>query len=323
MTCLRRYKEVREKPSRLFRDLVLVYADEAGTLVRRGDVLRVCRMGAVDEGEVWQTSSRLDRDLAEEAHPQGLKRTFRDVPVTLLVEVMESNPSVLAAFRKQLWQRLPESWRMGVLAATEAVGMDKASSGALAMKQRRAARWYTKTLSRRMVAAWKIFRNKAKLTKAQRAVVEMVLRRQAIRAWHVHAVDSAKRRKRCPIALEHGRLVALSRYFSRMVTFIGANKRVRVIAWACSKQGKLVVAGVGLLRGVLRNRSMRLALHMWCEAASLMNAWEFAVDLWAERLRRRAFAAYRDVVKAAVMQRQVEDEKERRAAEIAEAIEVL
>lgn len=323
MTFLRRYKEVRGNPSQLFRDLVLMYADQAGTLVRRTDVLRVCRMGAVDEGQVWQTSSRLDRYLAEEAHPQGLKRTFRDVPLTLLVEVMESNPAVLVAFRKQLWQRLPGSWRMGVLAAVESFVVDKAGSGALAMKLRRAARWYAQTLSRRMVAGWKIFRNMAKLIRAQRAAVEMIFRRQAIHAWRDHAIDSAKRRKQYPVAVEYGRLKVLRRYFKRMVGFVVASKRVKLIVGACSAQGKLVLAGGGLLREAFRKRSMRLALHMWCETASLMNAWEFAVDLWAERVRRKVFVAYRDIVKAAVIQQQIEDEMDSRAAKIAETFEVF
>lgn len=324
MTFLRRYKEARENPSKLFKDLVLAYADdrETGTLVRRRDVLRVCRMGAVDEIEVWQTSSRLDRYLAEEAHTKGLKRTFRDVPLALLAEVMESNPSVMAAFRKQLWQRLPDSWRLGVLAGAEELGMEKATSGALTMKQRRAARWYAKTLSRRTVAGWKIFTNKSKLIRVQRGIIEKIRRRNAIHTWHAHVAGTAKHRNQCLIARAKGRVAVLRRYFNRFVRFFVASKKLEEMAWTFSERGKLVIAGVGLLRGVLRKRSMRLALQAWCEAASLMNAWEFAVDLSAERLCRRMFNAYRDIVKDYVMQRQLEDEADRRAAEVAEAIEV-
>lgn len=318
---LRRFKDVRDNPRKLFRELVLLYS-EMGAVVRRKDALRVVRMGAGHGGDILQTSAHLDKCLAEEAGTKGLKPTFRDLDVTFLMEIMEANPSVLVAFRTQLWRRIPEAWRMGVLHAVEALGFEKAGSGAMAIKERRAARWYAKTLSRRVVIAWKIFRNRAKQIRAQRARVEAVLRRQALRAWRALAAIGVARRRRRAVADQHGRIFTIRRFFHSITKYVEVNKRLAAMAWKFSKQGKLVVAGVGLLRGVLRKRSMRLALHAWCETASLMNAWEFAVDLSEERLCRVVFSALRDTVRAAVAARRDEDEMEMRAAALAESLEV-
>lgn len=322
MTCLRQYKEVRNNPRKLFRDLILLYSDEAGNVVRRQDALKVVRMGAVNAGEVMPTSTRLDKYLTEEAGQRGLKPTFRNLDITFLMEVIESNPSVLAAFRTQLWQRVPEAWRMGMLHAAESKGFEKAGSGALARKQRRAARWHAKTLSRRVMAGWIIYRDRSKQIKAQRVAIETVLRRQAVRAWHMAVAHDTIRRERRAVAVQRGRLFTLRRFFDRVVAFAEVQKKLAAMTWTFTKQGKLVVAGVGLLRGVLRKRSIRLALHAWCETASLMNAWEFAVDLFEERLIRRAFAGLRDTVRASITARRIDDEAEARAAEIAEAVEV-
>lgn len=322
MTVLRRYKEVRENPRRLLRDLLFEYSDEAGKTVRRQDALRVMRLGAIDGVDVLKTSTRLNAYLVAEAGSQGLKPTFRDLSVTLLMEVMESNPSVLIAFRTQLWQRLPEAWRLGMLQAVEAIGFDKAGSGTLAAKQRRAARWHAKALSRRIMIGWKIFRNRAKQVKARREIIEILLSRNALQAWHISASQSVGRRERLAIADQRGRLCALRRIFKRVVDFAKSRKKLAAMTGAFSKRGKLVVAGVGHVREALRKRSMRLFLRAWCEAASLMNAWEFAVGLSEERLCRRAFFGFRETVRVAVTARRIDDEAEIRAAEIAEAVEV-
>ena len=108
MECMRRFKEVRDNPRKLFRDLVLSYANETRTVVRRSDALRVARMGGIDECGVMQTSSRLDKYLKEEAGPRGLNPTFRDLPITFLMEVIESNPSVLDAFRSSCGSASPK-----------------------------------------------------------------------------------------------------------------------------------------------------------------------------------------------------------------------
>lgn len=321
MVVLRRFKEIRNNPRKLFRELVLLYS-EVGAVVRRQDALRVVRMGAVHGGDVMKTSARLDKYLAEEAGTRGLKSTFRELDITFLMEIVEANPSVLVAFRTQLWQRIPEAWRMGVLQAVEAMGFEKAGSGAVTIKERRAARWYAKTLSRRVVVGWKVFRNRAKQIRAQRARVEAVLRRQTLRAWHASVSIDAARRKRRAIADQYGRIFTLRRFFCSIVKYVEVNKRLAAMAWKFSKRGKLVVAGLGFLRGALRKRSMRLALQRWCETASLMNAWEFAVDLAEERLCRVVFSTLRDTVRAAVAARRAEDEIEMRAAALAESIEV-
>ena len=325
MVVLRRFRDVRDNPRKLFRELVLLYAEddhEAAAVVRRQDALRVARMGAAHGGDILQTSARLDRYLTEGAGARGLKPAFRELDVAFLMEIIEANPSVLAAFRTHLWRHIPEAWRMGVLHAAEAIGFEKAGSGAMAIKERRAARWYTKTLSRRVVVAWKVFRNRAKQIRAQRARIEVVLRRQTLRAWHASASIGVARRKRRGVADQHGRIFTLRRFFYRIVKYVEVNKRLAAMAWKFSKRGKLVVAGVGLLRGVLRKRSMRLALWSWCETASLMNAWEFAVDLAEERLCRAVFSTLRDTVRAAVAARRAEDEVEMRAAALAESLEV-
>lgn len=321
MVVLRRFKDVRDNPRKLFRELVLSYSEDEA-VVRRQDALRVVRMGAAHGGDILQTSARLDKYLAEEAGVRGLKPTFRELDIAFLMEIIEANPSVLAAFRTQLWRRIPEAWRMGVLHAVEAMGFEKAGSGAMAIKERRAARWYTKTLSRRVVVAWKVFRNRSKQIRAQRARIEAVLRRQTLRKWHASASIDVVRRKRRAVADQYGRVFTLRRFFHSIVKYVEVNKRLAAMAWKFSKQGKLMVAGVGLLRGVLRKRSMRLALQAWCETASLMNAWEFAVDLADERLCRVVFSELRDTVRAAVAARRAEDEVEMRAAALAESLEV-
>lgn len=321
MSVLRRFKCVRDNPRMLFHELILLYSNEAGEVVRRHDALRLVRIGAMHGGDILQTSTRLNNYLAEGAGPKGLKPTFRDLNVTFLMEIMEANPSVLVAFRTQLWQRIPETWRMGVLQAAEATGFKKAVSGAMAMKERRAARWYTRTLSRRIIVCWKVFRNRSKQIRAQRARIEVVLRRQAIRAWQASASIGVLRRSRCAIAANHGRTFTLRRFFYSIVKYVQVNKKLAAMAWKFSKQGKLVVAAVGLLRGVLRKGSMRLALRAWCETASLMNAWEFAVDLAEERLCRRLFSAFRYTTRAIREKRRAEDEAEMRAAALAESIE--
>lgn len=323
MVVLRRFKDVRHNPRKLFRELVLLYSeDDDEAVVRRQDALRLARMGAVHGGDILQTSARLDKYLAEEAGARGLKPTFRELDVAFLMEIIDANPSVLTAFRTQLWRRIPEAWRMGVLQAVETMGFEKAGSGAMAIKERRAARWYTKTLSRRVVVAWKVFRNRAKRIRTQRARIEAVLRRQTLRAWHASASIDVVRRKRRAVAEQYGRIFTLRRFFYSIVKYVEVNKRLAAMAWKFSKLGKLVVAGVGLLRGVLRKRSMRLALQAWCETASLMNAWEFAVDLAEERLCRVAFSTFRDTLRAAVAARRAEDEAEMRAAALAENLEV-
>lgn len=321
MVVLRRFKDVRDSPRKLFRELALSYSED-GAVVRRRDALRVVRMGAAHGGDILQTSARLDKYLAEEAGTRGLKPAFRELDIAFLMEIIEANPSVLAAFRKQLWQRIPEAWRMGVLHAVEAMGFEKAGSGAMVMKGRRAARWYAKTLSRRVVVAWKVFRNRAKQIRAQRARIEAVLRRQTLRRWHASASIYVARRKRRAVAGQYGRIFTLRRFFYSIVKYVEVNKRLSAMAWKFSKQGKLVVAGVGLLRGVLRKRSMRLALQAWCETASLMNAWEFAVDLAKERLCRVVFSTLRDTVRAAIAARHAEDEVEMRAAALTQSLEV-
>lgn len=322
MECMRRFKEVRDNPRKLFRDIILLCANETRTMVRRSDALRVARMGAIDEGGVMQTSSRLDKYLAEEAGPRGLKPTFCDLSITFLMEVIESNPSILEAFRTQLWQHIPEAWRIGMLQAVESKGFEKAGAAALAMKQRRAARWYAKTLSRHVMVGWKIFRDRAKQVKAKRAKIEAVLRRQAVRGWRTFASKEVVMRKGRAVATHRGRLFNLRLYFNRIVKYRTVNKRLAAMTSTFSKRGKLVVAGVALINGVLRTRSMRLALREWCEAASLMNAWEFAVELSEERLCRRTFAGLKKIVKAAVAAKRADDEAEMRAAAVAEAIEV-
>lgn len=321
MVALRRFKDVRDNPRKLFRELVLLYSEE-GAVVWRQDALRVVRMGAAHGGDILQTSARLDKCLAEEAHTRGLKPTFRELDIAFLMEIIEANPSVLAAFRTQLWQRIPEAWRMGVLHAVEAMGFEKAGSGAMAIKERRAARWCAKTLSRRVVVAWKIFRDRAKQIRAQRARIEVVLRRQTLRAWHASVSIGVARRKRRAVADQYGRVFTLRRFFYSIVKYVEVNKGLAEMAWKFSEQGKLLVAGVGLLRGVLRKRSMRLALRAWCETASLMTAWEFAVDLAQERLCRVVFSTFRDTVRAAVAARRAEDEMEMRAAALAVSLEV-
>ncbi|CAN0426325.1 unnamed protein product, partial [Ectocarpus sp. 8 AP-2014] len=112
---LRRFKDIRDNPRKLFRDLILLYSDDEGEVVQRQDVLRVMRIGALHGGHILQTSTRLDKYLAEEARPRGLRPTFRDLDITFLMDTIEANPSILVAFRTQLWQRIPEAWRLGVL----------------------------------------------------------------------------------------------------------------------------------------------------------------------------------------------------------------
>lgn len=322
MVVLRQFRDVRDNPRKLFRELILTYSGEAGEVVRRQDALRVTRMGATHGGDVMQTSTRLDKYLAEDAASRGLKPTFRDLDITFLMEIIEANPTVLVAFRTQLWHRVPEAWRMGVLQAVEDMGFKKAGSGAVAMKERRATRWYTKTLCRRVMVGWKVFRNRAKQVKAQRAHIEKVLVKQTLRRWHKSASIDVVRRKRRAIANQYGRIFTLRRFFRNIVKYVGVNKKLAAMSWKFSKQGKLVVAGMGLLRGVVRKRSMRLALQAWCETASLMNAWEFVVDLAEERLCRLAFVALRETVRAIVAERRAEDEVEMRAAALAESMEV-
>lgn len=322
MVVLRRFRDVRDNPSKLFRELILMYSAGAGEVVQRQDALRVARMGATHGGDVMQTSSRLNKYLAREAGSRGLKPTFRRLYVTFLMEIIEEDPTVLLAFRTQLWQRIPEAWRMGVLQAVEDMGFKKAGSGAIAMKERRATRWYSKTLSRRVIVGWKVFRNRAKQVKAQRARIERVLVKQTLRTWHLSASIDVVCRKRRAVADQYGRTFTLRRFFRNIVKYVEVNKRLAAMSWKFSKQGKLVVAGVGLLRGVLRKRSMRLALQAWCETASLMNAWEFVVDLAEERLCRLVFGALRETVRASVVRRRAEAEMETRAAALAESLEV-
>lgn len=319
---LQRFKEVRDNPRKLFRDLVLLYSDEMGDIVQRQDALRVVRMGGIDEGDFLQTSTRLDKYLVEQAGSRGLKPTFRYLNINFLMEVIEGNPSVLAAFGTQLWQNIPESWRMGLLQEVELIGFEKAGSGALAMKQRRAARWYANKISRRMMVGWKTFRDRSKQVKAQRATIKKVLRRQAIFAWHKFTSQNISRLKHQSVSSQRGRICTLRRFFNRIIEYADAKKRLATMTSTFGKHGKLMVAGVGLLRGVLRKRSMRLTLQVWCETASLMNAWEFVVDLSDERLYRRVFAGLKDIVKEIVTSRRIDDEAETRAAGIAEAIEV-
>lgn len=323
MVVLRRFKEVRDNPRKLLKELVLLYSEAGeGETVQRREALRVVRMGSMHGGDILQTSTRLDKCLAEEAGQRGLKPTFRDLEVSFLMEIVEANPSVLESFRAQLWRCIPEAWRMDVLHEVEAMGFEKASSGAMAIKERRAVRWYTKTLSRRVVVAWKIFRNQAKQIRAQRARIEAVLRRQTLRAWHASAAIGVVRRQRRSVADRRGRTFTLRRFFHNLVKYVAVNKRLAAMAWKFSNQGKLIVAGLALLRGVLRKRSMRLALQAWCETASLMNAWEFAVDLAEERLCRVVFSSLRDTVRASIAARRAEDEIEMRAAALAESMEV-
>lgn len=322
MVVLRRFRDVRDDPCKLFRELILMYSACAGKVVQRQDALRVARMGATHGGDVMQTSTRLDKYLAEEAGSRGLKPSFRDLDITFLMDIIEENPTVLVAFRTQLWQRIPEASRMGMLQAAEDMAFNKAGSAATTMKERRAARWYTTTLSRRVMVGWKVFRNRAKQIKAQRAFVEKVLVKQTLRRWHSSASIQVVRRKRRAAADQYGRIFTLRRFFRHIVKYVEVNKILSAMSWKFSKQGKLVFAGVGLLRGVLRKRTMRLALQAWCETASLMNAWEFVVDFAEERLCRLVFVALRETVRAMIAERRAEDEMEMRAAALTESMEV-
>ena len=314
MMLLRQYRKIREEPRMLFQNLILVFSNEAGTKVLRQNALRVARMGALHGDDILETSSRLDRYLEEEAGSRGLKPNFRVLDVIFLMEVIESHPLILAAFRTQVWQRVPKSWRIGDLAV-------HAMEALTAMKLERAARWYATKLSRRVIVGWKTFKNQSKLTKAHRAAVGRVTRRHAIRIWHSRASREARRHRM--ITRKRRRIAILRRYFKRVVHFTKMRKKLSAMTFAFTKRGKLVIYGMGLLCGVLKKRLVRLSLRAWCQTACLMTAWEFAVKSSQARLLRRTFFSLRDTVRALVTARRVEDEAEARASWIAEAVEVV
>lgn len=322
MTVLRRFKEVRSNPGLLFRDLVLIYANDNGTYVRRHDALRISRMGAIYEEEIMQTTTRLDRYLRAKAGSWGLKPWFCDLNVDLLMEILETNPPVLDAFRTQLWQQIPRSWRMNVLATAEEFGMEKEGREALVVKQRQASRWYAIMLTRRVMTAWKDFQEKLMQRRAQRVVVEGVVCRQVLRKWHVSASAEALIRKRYPIVLQRSRHAILSRFFTRLISCVDNAQRLSALTRGLGKKAKLTNAGLGITREVLRKRSMRLALHTWCETASLMNAWEVASEFWAKRLAQRYFLGFKKIVEDTVRQSNIDREGERKAEEIAKIIKV-
>lgn len=322
MAILRRFKEIKANPGKLFQDSILIYANEEGTLVDRSDALRVSRMGAIYEDEMMRTSGRLDRYLTDEAQSRGLTATFRELDMTFLMEAVESEPRILTEFSKQLWERLPSTWRLAILHAAEELGMEKALPGTIAVKLQRAARWYGRRLSRGVLIGWKIFKETSKRRREQQAAFEAILCRHAIRKWHLSVATKALQRKRYPIVQERGRHAVLRRFFKRLVSFSQNAKHISDLTRTVGKQGRSLAAGMGLVRGVLRKRSMRRALYIWCERACLLSAWEFARSLHAQRLLRRAFDEFRRTVNEAVIKREVDQTMERRAAGIAEAMEV-
>lgn len=318
MVLLRQHRKIREDPYTLFRNLVLLYSDESGAKVFRRDALRVARMGALHQHEILQTSTRLDNCLAEKAGSRGLKPTFSLLDVMFLMEVIETYPSVLVAFRTQLWRHVPQSWKMELLRAMEA----KLNSSAVAIKLERSARLYATKLSRWIIVGWKTFTNQSKAIRAQQMTIERVTRRLAIRGWHRKVLREAIHRKNRAVASKRQRLATLRRYFKHMVRLAETRKKLTAINWATSKQGKLVLFGAGLLRGALRKRSMRLALLRWCEISTFIMAWELASNHFQARLLKRVFGDLKDTLRSLMTARRLDEEVATRAARIAEAMEV-
>lgn len=315
---LRQHRKIREDPYTLFRNLVLLYSDESDTKVFRRYALRVARMGALYQDEILQTSTRLDNWLAEKAGSWGLKQNFTRLEIMFLMEVIESNPSLLVTFATQLWRHVPQPWKVKLSRATE----EKLSSCVLAIKLEQSARLYATKLLHWIIVGWKTFTNQSKAIRAQRMAIERVKWRLAIRGWHRNLLREETHRKNRIDSSNRQRLVILRRYFKRIVRLVETRKKFAAINWAHSKQGKLVLFGAGLLRGILRKRSMRLTLKRWCETSSLMMAWELAGNHFRVGLMKRMFILLKDALRSLITARRLDEEAATRAARIAEAIEV-
>ncbi|CAM9408593.1 unnamed protein product, partial [Choristocarpus tenellus] len=322
MRLLRRGEVVRENPRRILYQFLEMYVFERRfKLIRRRDVLRVQRMAAISKEQIQQTSGRLDRYLTEAAVRKGIKPGFRSVPIAMLLEVIEDHPVVLKAFQEQIWQCLSEKQRLGILDATEDARLIQAGYGVMSMKYRRASRWHTLVVYRWIVKAWIMYLRAGRQANAQRKRMLDKVQRIALLKWHMCAGCSHIRRRHSAQARCLRRRITQRRYFYRILKMVTEAKRVRSLTWRTSKKGKLVCAGMGIIRAVFRKKCLRLALHAWCEIASLMTAWDFAVNLSKERLCGRIFSAMRDLVQVIVTRRRLEDTAEKRAADFAAAVQ--
>ncbi|CAM9489006.1 unnamed protein product, partial [Discosporangium mesarthrocarpum] len=317
---LRRCEKIRQNPRRLLEYFLGMYL-LGGGWIRRRDALRVHRMASTTFEEIQSSSGRLDRYLTGIAAAKGLKPGFRQMPLSTLMEVVENHPVVLAVFQEQLWQRLPDKNRLALLDVAEGLRFMRTGYDAMSTKCRRAFQWHELNVYRRVLKGWTVYLVNQRLIKAQRKRVLNVARRATLHQWHTYAVHHAVYRNRVEEVHRLARRITLHRYFNRVVKMAKSAKRIRSLTWKTSKEGKLVIAGVGMIRAVLRRKSLRLAIRNWCEVASLINALEFAECLSKERHSRKVFGAWRDVVNASVAQTRLEEEAMRRALNLAEAMQ--
>ncbi|KAG5188664.1 hypothetical protein JKP88DRAFT_304037 [Tribonema minus] len=278
--------------------------------------------------------------------PAGRGARDAAVSLDLFLDVLDTHTALLSAIASTMWARVPAQWRLTCLQEAEDAGIGRLSAALSAIKAARAAAHRRRALVGAHWRAWRRFAERCRVERHQRETVLRCRCAAAARRWRRRARAAARmaRLRNAAAAMGAGRILRLrlaqlraataeaaqrlrrgalavsdtERCLRRCGRAASARHRVTRALWTSSAAGKRVLLGVARWRAVERRARQRSALRRWCETASLMSAWDFAVATSGERPRRRAFRALRAYVAHALSQRRLETEAEARAAAVVE-----
>ncbi|CAM9385906.1 unnamed protein product [Chrysoparadoxa australica] len=317
---LQLHRMVRESSLKLLFRFIQKFSG-AGTTIARHQLLRVMKLPAITEDDMFQTAGRMDAELLQAAPGLGLKPGFKKVDFALMSEIMENNPAILEAYRDQLWQCLPQEWRLAVLYDLEELRFRRFGLAMSTKKDITAVNVFAKGLKKRYFRYWLGYHDEEHAIREQHRKMNYQRQKAATRIWLKWAKRSSVFRERRLEVNARFRKKVLSRFFRRIRSLAGVNARIKACTRGATKEGKMLMLGVGLVKGIMRRHQVKAAIRVWFDTVSQMTAWDFAVKFSDEKLTRHAWNAFRGTLQDAIAARKEEEIAQERVDAIQAAIE--
>ncbi|KAJ8600751.1 hypothetical protein CTAYLR_003945 [Chrysophaeum taylorii] len=289
-----------KKPMKLLQHFFAIYAlPSHANVVAREDILALVALAAVRDAEVAETKHAMDaclkrseiccKDPEKDVTPRYVDySTFRRA-------VTKDSPAILAAFKAQMWRRLPSSQKLTYLQVQEEASNQWLEKYIYEHNVTKAnSLWKNSTLVRHY-RRWCEFLRKRRALEARARRIGRKRCVHAVQLWHAFVLARRVSLRRRRVALVLGRRALLRRVLLRRWRRWARNeRRVRDAAGVSKEYQKRVAHGFFYLRVAARVVRLRRSVGRWHETAVHVRTWETARDFAGELRRRWHLRAWKE-----------------------------
>jgi hypothetical protein len=288
-----------------------IFTEPFSDQVHRHSVLSLISVCAMSTADVEATAGRLDAALTDLAPTHLLKPNFRIVEKKFLLEVFETHPGILLAFKEQCWGALSDEQRLHVLAKKE----DESSKGFeyqdFKFKARQALQLWTRALLAKSFRTWDEYKEEILRVKAQRLWMLYRSAKRRMSQWRIQTEANLAKRERIKIARAMGKLIVKRARFLKWKRVVVIESRIKRGCNRYDEKFKRYGDGLGHLRYSWYRWKARLLLQRWDDETKFMARVEYATKWAAAKFKERNWKAF----KVYIRQRIIEKYKELDAAD--------